>query len=410
MAKRPLRSLLTILQMGLGVWIVAIILSLNLQATGTLDLVNRTLGDSLAKISVSQMEEYPGGGMMINSTSNLRFSDLARLEESLYVESAFIFQNQWERNIVVDDVAYKVLNTAGASAGYGHAMDLELVEGQFFTAADVEQGNKVVLISEIVANQLFPNQTAVGRTIQLGDYGESLVDFEVIGVYKLQSQLLEFFVSQAHLIFPLGVVGVAQPRWMRTDDYEMLYQEIFLRAKPGQVYEAVADAQVLLADRSIDALEVRGEYFKDSTRFFSDQIRTITLFLGAFAFISVLISAIGILSIMLVSVVERTKEIGLRKALGASQGVIVRQVLNESLVFSILGALLGLTAAFFTAEGLLSQLVQEITYPKLPSIGGLHPVASLISLGIAVVMGQLFGFYPALQAAKMPPVDALRDG
>ena len=88
----------------------------------------------------------------------------------------------------------------------------------------------------------------------------------------------------------------------------------------------------------------------------------------------------------------------------------MRQVLNESLVFSILGALLGLTAAFFTAEGLLSQLVQEITYPKLPSIGGLHPVASLISLGIAVVMGQLFGFYPALQAAKMPPVDALRDG
>jgi putative ABC transport system permease protein len=392
--------------MGLGVWIVAIILSLNFQATGTLEGVNQSLGDSLAKISVSQYEEFSDGGMMVSSTSNLRFSDLARLEESAYIESSFIVQNQWERNIVVEGVAYRVLNPAEATADYARAMGLELVEGQFFTVADQKQGSKVVLLAEVIANQLFPNQSALGQIIQLGDYGESLVDYEVIGVYKVQSPLLEFFVPQANLIFPLGA---AQPAWTAREGYELLYQEIFIKAKPNQVYEAVADARVLLADRSMDEMEVQGEYFRDSTRFFSEQIRMVTLFLGAFAFISILISAIGILSIMLVSVVERTKEIGLRKALGASKGVVIRQILNESFVFSALGGLSGLLAAYFTADVLINLLVQEITYPKLTDLGGLHPLAAVISFGVAVAMGQVFGFYPALQGAKMPPVEALRD-
>jgi putative ABC transport system permease protein len=406
MAKRPLRSLLTIFQTGLGVWIVAIILSLNLQATGTLDLVNRSLGDSLAKVSVSQREESPDGSMiMTGSISNLRTSDLETLETSEYIESAYIFQNQWERNILVDGLAYRVQNPAEVSSSYAQAMDLELVEGQFFTKADQEQRSKVVLVSEPIAHQLFPNQSALGRLIQLGEYGESLVAYEVIGVYKPQSQLLEFFVSQANLIFPLGA---AQPAWMNEGD-EGLYQEIFIRAKSGQVYEAVADTQVLLAHRSRDEMEIRGEYFRDSTVFFSEQVQTMTLFLGAFAFISILISAIGILSIMLVSVVERTREIGLRKALGASKGVIVRQILNESFVFSTCGALLGLLVAYFTAEQLIGLLIQEITYPKLTNVGGLHPLAALLSLGVAVAMGQIFGFYPAWQAAKMAPVDAFRD-
>jgi len=408
-AKRPLRSLLTILQMGMGVWIVALILSLNLQATGSLDSVNQTLGSTLAKISISQQEEMPGGGMMINSTSNLRLSDLARLEQSEYIDAAFIFENQWERNIVVEGVAYRVQNPAEATADYARAMDLELVEGHFFTDFDEEQRSKVVLISETIASQLFPNQSVLGKTIHLGDLGEALVGYEVIGVFKPQSQLLEFFLSSANLIFPLGAM---QPGWMgemASGEYESLYHEIILKAKPDKVYEAVADAQVLLADRSMDAMEIRGEYFQDSTRFFSDQIRTITLFLGAFAFIAILISAIGILSIMLVSVIERTREIGLRKALGASKAVIIRQILNESFVFSALGSLLGLLVAYLTANHLINLLVQEIVYPRLTNVGGLHPWAAVISFGMAVVMGQIFGLYPAWQAARMAPVDALRD-
>ncbi len=406
MKKRPLRSLLTILQMALGVWIVAIILSLNFQAGGSLDAINQTLGDSLAKISVSKEEQFAGGGVGISSTSNLRLSDLEQLVQSEFIDSAFIYQEQWQVNIMVNGVAYSVSQAAETTADYAQGMNLELAEGYFFTEADLEQQSKVVLISEMIAEQLFPNQSPLGKTIEMGDYAGGRTEFEIIGVYKPQSLLLEFFISPAHLIFPLGST---QPAWFFEGDYEPTYMNIVIRSKPGQVYEAVADAQVLLSDRSLDEMAIRGEYFQDSNRYFSEQIRTITLFLGAFAFIAILISAIGILSIMLVSVVERTREIGLRQALGASKGVIIRQVLNESFVFSALGAFFGLVVAAFTTDRLLNLLLYEMIYPKISNVGGLHPQAALLSLALALLMGQIFGFYPALQAAKMPPVEALRD-
>ena len=406
MKKRPLRSLLTILQMALGVWIVAIILSLNFQAGGSLDAINQTLGDSLAKISVSKEEQFAGGGVGISSTSNLRLSDLEQLVQSEFIDSAFIYQEQWQVNIMVNGVAYSVSQAAETTADYAQGMNLELAEGYFFTKADLEQQSKVVLISEMIAEQLFPNQSPMGKTIEMGDYAGGRTEFEIIGVYKPQSLLLEFFISPAHLIFPLGST---QPAWFFEGDYEPTYMNIVIRSKPGQVYEAVADAQVLLSDRSLDEMAIRGEYFQDSNRYFSEQIRTITLFLGAFAFIAILISAIGILSIMLVSVVERTREIGLRQALGASKGVIIRQVLNESFVFSALGAFFGLVVAAFTTDRLLNLLLYEMIYPKISNVGGLHPQAALLSLALALLMGQIFGFYPALQAAKMPPVEALRD-
>lgn len=406
LGKRPLRSLLTVLQVGLGVWIVALILSLNLQAGGAVSQVNQTFGDSLARISVARVEEYPGGGPLMSTATNLRLSDLWKLEESEQIEAAFIFRELWQQRIAVDDAVYSVSLVAETTAGYAQAVDLELVEGQYFTQADQEQKNRVVLLSETVAAQLFPGQSALGKVIELADFGGGRLQFEVIGVYKLQSALLEFFLPQVHLLFPLG----ASPNWAPVRDREATYQHIYLKAKAGAVHQAVEEAQVLLADRSLQDMEVTGEYFQDSTRFFREQLRTITLFLGAFAFVAILISALGILSMMLVSVVERTREIGLRQALGASKGVIIRQLLNESLVFSILGAAAGLAAAYFSAPHLLDFLLQEFTYPKLSGVGGLHPLAALLALVLAVAVGQFFGLYPAWQGAKLTPVDALREG
>lgn len=404
--KRPLRSLLTVLQVALGVWIVAVILSLNFGASGSIDSANRAFGDSLAKISVSRYQEFDGEMLMVGSTINLRYEDMVRVLESEYVEQAFILEERWMTSIIVDGNVYTVQTQAEVTSDYAEAVGLEIVEGQFFTKADEEQKSRVVLVSDVVAKQLWPNQSALGKVIDLGDFGEGNMEFEVIGVYKLLPPLVESFITRAHLLFPLGSTTV----WVSLDDYEPHYMNVFVKAKPGRIYEAVEDARTLLADRALDNMEVNGEYLQDSNRYLTEQLKTITLFLGAFAFIAVLVSAIGILSIMLVSVVERTREIGLRQALGASKRIIVGQILNESLVFSAAGSVLGLIAAYFTAPALISTILEEAIYTSLSDVGGLHPHAAALALLVAVVMGQLFGLYPAWQAAKMAPVDALREG
>lgn len=404
--KRPLRSLLTFLQVGLGVWIVAIILSLNLGTSGGIAALHSTYGNSLAKITVSRFDDFEGQRVMVAATNNLRYEDLARLQESDYIEKAFIFQELWLQRIRVGGAVYSVQLAAETTADYAAAVGLELVEGQFFTKADEEQQNRVVLISDVVAKQLFPNQRALGQIIDLGDFGEGSREFEVIGVYKQQSPLLDLFISEAYLLYPLGTTGVS----FSLDDFEPTYQNIYIKSQPGKIYEAVEDARILLAHRSLDDLEVNGQYLHESTRWMADQVNTMGFFLGAFAFIAVVVSAIGILSIMLVSVVERTREIGLRQALGASKRSIIGQILNESLVFSLGGSILGLLAALATARSMLSAIVEEIMYRQFSNIQGLNPLAAALAALIAVLMGQLFALYPAWQAAHMAPVDALREG
>lgn len=409
MGRRPLRSLLTVFQLGLGVWIVAVILSLNLQAAGLGDS-KQSLDQTLAKLTISKQEEIEGGGMMMAATSNFRLKDLEKLGESENIETAFIYSTGWEQNILVDNLAYRISVIAEVSPEYAGAVSLKLMEGEFFTPQDLQQGNRVLLISEVIKKQLFPQSSALGAQIELAGYGQAGSKYEIIGVYKRPDPALEFFLPESFLLLPLGfsvIPGISSGE-ISPREAERSYGEIYLKAKGGKLYEAVADAEILLAERAVDDLQVRGEYFADSY-FLGDQIQQLALFLGAFAFMAILISAIGILSIMLVSVVERTREIGLRQALGASKGVIVGQILNESFVFSLLGAFVGLTAAFFSADSLATLLVQELTFQKLDSFGGLHPQAALISLGLAVAVGLLFGLYPALQAAKMPPVEALRD-
>lgn len=385
--------------MGLGVWVVAVILSLNFQGLGALKYQDG-LADSLARISVEYFEVFDDGSMARGSTSNLREVDVERLMESEYVESAFIYEQSWGTNIVVDGMMYKLNAPVQTSVDYARAMELEFVEGNFFTKQDQEQKNTVAVISETISKQLFPKESALGKTITL-QYAD---EYEIIGVFKDLPALFSNHFGLTNMIMPLGLAyyGVS-------DSGEAIYDQIIIRSKPERIYDAVEDAKVILADRSIDDMEVRGEYFNESGQWMEESIRSTTIFLGVFAFIAIVISAIGILSIMQVSVVERTREIGLRQALGASKVKIVGQILNEALVFSLFGGLLGLVIAYFSAEKLINFLLQEIAFSQMGNLGGLHPKAALIAVSLSVVVGQIFGLYPAIQGAKMPPVEALRE-
>jgi putative ABC transport system permease protein len=404
MKKRPLRSLLTIFQLALGVWIVAVILSLNLQATSRINEAAVMFGDTLAKVHVSK-EEQVDGAVDSMRTSTFQRSDLERLKESSNIEAAFIYDHNWYMDMQFNNLYYRVGAVAGTTPEFADAVGLEMVEGYFFTDMDLEQNNRVAVISETISKQLYPNQSALGQTINLGRFREGELIYEIIGVYKPPVSSLQYFLQESYVIFPLGY----SDHYYEDMDWERTYGEIYIQSAPGAIYDAVEDAKILLAHRAVDGMEVNGEYFQDSTRFQTTQIKNMSMMLGAFAFVAIMISSIGILSIMLVSVVERTREIGLRKALGASKLTIVAQILNESFVFSLLGAFVGLIAAYFTSGTLTNTLAEEIFFYGMDNLGGLHPKAALFAFLLAIVVGQLFGLYPAVQAAKMLPVDALRD-
>ena len=400
--KRPIRSFLTVLQIGLGVWITALVLSLNFQGMNILD----SLG-SLAKIYVAEATTettteatttiLPPG----SSRATYTFDDLTLLHESEHIENAFLYSTfgWWHDYILIDGSVYRVSSGASSSPGYAAATNLRLVEGSFFTEIDRQQRNQVVLISERIKERVFPNQSALGKTIVL-KHERTNQDFayEIIGVYEQQPPLLNYWVRNAQFIIPLGNPASGD-----------LYHDVFIKSKPNQVYEAATDAQIFLAHRANEGMETRVAYFEDYDAIYRTMIQSASSFLGFLAFISILVSGIGVLSILLVSVVERTKEIGLRRSLGASRMSIIGLIQGECLIWVSLGSALGLAAAYFTAEEVSSLLAQGFDLAMFGAIWGLHPRAALISVVLALGSGFLFGLYPALMAANMPAVEALRE-
>lgn len=405
--KRPLRSLLTIIQIALGVWVVTTILTANFQANDQTNAILDKYGNNLAKIRM-QKTEVVDGQTRYSSRNDFTLEDVKTLEnESNNIEAAFIFENLWNVKLQSSGLTYELRGAAETTAEAVTAMGLNLVAGSFFTPQDVTDNNPVVIISQTISDQLFPTDSAIGKKIALEAqyYNGEYIDFEVIGVYEPISPILQDFFQESTMLIPIG----SRKKSAETDIVfgQQSFSNIFIKSTPNAIYDAVADSQNIL--KRDDGYIPVGQYLQDSTRMYMSAINGISLALGAFAFIAIIISSLGILSTMLVNVVERTREIGLRKALGATKFSIVLQILNESLVLAFLGSLLGIVAANFTGQWLSNKLLGQMMFMQTELFSGFHPLAALTACLMALLMGMVFALYPAIQAARTPAVTALRD-
>lgn len=398
--KRPLRSFLTVVQIALGVWLMVTILTMNFTANEQVNQVFGKLGDDIARISMQKETIHNGQHLYeVRSFTQQELSSLK--EDSQYIEVVFSYSETWESYLRYAGTIYSLRGLTQASAEFIPALNLQIVEGFAFTSEDEQQKNRVALISADLKKQLFPNESAIGQVIELQRYSyssEAYLPFEIIGVYEPYDPLLQLFFSEATVLIPNGS--------MDTAEYQYFGGDVFIKSRPGAITAAIAEAQSLIRN---DDFEVHAEYFSELGSMYSRSIYQLTLLYSIFAFIALVISSIGILSIMLVNVVERTREIGLRKALGASKLSILIQVLNESLIFSLLGAFLGIVVSTFSSRYITSQLIMKLLVNSKVNSPSFHPLAALISCGVAVMVAVIFGLYPAIQAARMPAVDALRD-
>ncbi|HHX01374.1 MAG TPA: ABC transporter permease [Firmicutes bacterium] len=403
--KRPLRSLLTILQIALGVWIVATILTMNLQAQDSINAVFNRFGENIMRISL-QREIFVDDNVRSIEGTSLSKEELMRLEqESNHVESIFTVEPAWNARVRAHGILYEVRGLTEVSANTISALELNILDGHAFTVQDHERKNQVALISTEVSKQLFPNDSAVGKTIELESlYRDEYLTFEIIGVFEPLDPLLQVFFQEMTMLIPQG--SRARTAEMEAFPVSSYYGNVYLKSVPGAAHEAIADAQLIL---NRDDYTVSAEYLGDMGRMFSQAIMRMFMILGAFAFIAIIISSLGILSIMMVNVVERTREVGLRKALGASKLSIVVQVLYESLVFALFGAIVGVVGAVLSNRYIIDGLLKDFFYQSMPNLGQFHPLAAAYSGALALILGALFGLYPAISAAKLPVVDALRD-
>ena len=263
--------------------------------------------------------------------------------------------------------------------------------GAFFSADDVRAGRTTAILGQTVAQQLFPDSDPVGQSVQIGK-----VPFTVTGVLSAKGQTASGSDSDDIILIPYTTATA------RLSGRSFIPQILASTATEGDIAPAMDEIRVILreshkiADGS-DDFTVRNQ--ADLATAAASSTNVMTLLLASIASISLLVGGIGIMNIMLVSVTERTREIGIRMAIGARGGDVLTQFLVESLVMGIAGGLVGLTVGVVGAK-----LVGHFTGWETV----VSPLIMAISIGFSGAVGVFFGYYPARKAAALNPIEALR--
>lgn len=299
----------------------------------------------------------------------------------------------FDDNITYQGHNYRWGNTQGVSSNYADVCNITLKEGRFISELDDQQRANVIVIGVNAADALFPGQNQIaGTKVRMGG-----LNFEIVGV--LEKRKAGFFGENEEdnaVFIPFRTAQKVAPA--------RGYLLLVIRGRSGQVTEALTQAEEILRRR-------RNVKFGDPNNFdiktadkFIEQFDSITAMVGLIAIaissLGLLVGGIGVMNIMLVSVTERTKEIGVRKALGARRRDIVRQFLFEAMTLTFLGGILGVVLA----AG-ISRLVMFFI-PSLPA--SIPSWAVVTGLTVSVGVGLIFGVWPARKASRLDPIECLR--
>jgi putative ABC transport system permease protein len=299
----------------------------------------------------------------------------------------------FDDNITYQGRNYRWGDTQGVSPNYGDITNIVVKDGRFITESDDQQRANVMVIGVNAAEALFPGQDQIaGAQVRMGGY-----NFEIIGV--LEKRKAGFFGENEEdnaVLIPFRTAQKIAPA--------RGYLTIVIRGKSGQVQEALTQSEEILRRR-------RQVKFGDPNNFdiktadkFIEQFDSITAMIGLIAIaissLGLLVGGIGVMNIMLVSVTERTKEIGVRKALGARRKDIVRQFLFEAMMLTFLGGMLGV---------LLAAGASQILMLLIPSLPASIPTWAVVTgLTVSIGVGLIFGVWPARKASRLDPIECLR--
>jgi putative ABC transport system permease protein len=391
LARNKMRSTLTMLGVIIGVGAVIAMMGIGQGADQAVQRQIANLGSNMLFVSSGSMNL---GGLRLGwgATKTLVREDVAAMLKECPAVAAAAPGTQTSAQVVFENDNWGTRIT-GTTPEYFEIRTWSFQSGSSFSDDDVTTAANVAVIGDTVRKNLFATTEAVGKTIRIGN-----LPFNVVGVLTAKGQSPAMNEDQDDtIIVPLTTLQkkiTGQP-WLR-------FVMVSARSRSGS-YAAQQQIEALLRDRHRIRPEQDNDFtvrnLADMADLASEASKVMTALLASIAGVSLLVGGIGIMNILLVSVTERTREIGLRMAIGATEGDIRRQFLTEAVVMSLIGGAAGI------GVGVGSSLVIASTagWPILVSGTAIAGAA-----GVATAIGIFFGYYPAQKAARLDPIEALR--
>jgi len=392
MGANRLRTLLTMLGMVIGVGAVVLMMSIGQGAQYAIKQTISSMGSNLfillsGSTSSGGVRSGSGGGYTLNVGDADAVAELPGVQAvaPIHPGSAQIVYgpNNWNTSVI------------GTTPGYLDARSWSVTSGSAFTDSDVRSATRVALIGKTAAQNLFGDEDPVGKTFRIRQS-----PFVVLGTLAVKGQGMDGRDQDDTILIPLTtaqrqVFGTQFPGSVRMVMVQTTTQEIMPTVEKSMTE--------LLRQRHRIREGMDNDFFLRNLTAAADSAaestRIMSLLLGAIASVSLLVGGIGIMNIMLVSVTERTREIGIRMAIGAREKDILMQFLLEAIIISVIGCFIGLLM------GIGGALLTNALTGTMVIISG---SSVLVAFSVAAAVGIFFGYYPAHKAAQLDPIDALR--
>ena len=383
-----MRSLLTMLGIIIGVAAVIALVSIGNGVKQDIEDSISSLGSNLLVV-LPGAPRTPGARPSQGSMKSLKISDYEAIAKLEGVKAASPMTNG--SYVVIYQNKNWTTSVAGVNANFQDVNNWTMTSGRFFSDKNVQNRERVAVVGQTVVKNLFADEDPVGKEIRVKN-----IPFRVIGVLKSKGNGTMGNDQDDTVLIPYTT------SMERVEGIDYLRRVYVVAKDDGGIDRLQADIENLLRvrhnikDTNLDDFNIQN--MKSIMETVAQTTGTFTLFLGAVAAISLVVGGIGIMNIMLVSVTERTREIGVRKALGATYSVIVTQFLIEAVVISLMGGFIGIAFGIGASKviGMVSGMSTIVSVPTI-----------IMSFAFSMAIGLIFGIYPARKAAKLNPIDAL---
>lgn len=408
-----MRALLTMLGIIIGIASVIAIMTVGNTITASVSDEMSSMGANNITVGIQQRSSesektkegltFEGGPRMNNPTQDDYFTKemlenyCDTYEDSIYAIS--VSENVGNGQII-DNKLYANISMEGVSLGYFAANDMTLSGGRYFSEKETTDGIKTAIISDKAVDNLFDGdmEEALESMIQINIL-DKYYNFIVIGIYEYEESIMGFSSSSDEDITTSVYIPLKTAQQL---NHTSGYSQFTVVTESGVEAETFSETTEDFFEtyyRNNDDFTASAYSMSSMVESMTEMLSTITLAISVIAGIALLVGGIGVMNIMLVSITERTREIGTRKALGAPNSSIRLQFIIESIVICIIGGIIGIILGI--AMGIAAAAFMDTT--AVPSVSSI-----VISLLFSTGIGIFFGYYPANKAAKMDPIEALR--